>query len=98
MRINPISSGIYFNSVAKLEDRKLKRHGGFYRNNLIPATGYLSLGFGIASGVTGIMKRRRIHGITGMVALAAAMAHVYLLKSTHGLFHRPERVHVPLYV
>ncbi len=83
MKVNPISAGIVFKGNPN------KKQSKFNRYSLIPATGYASIGFGVASGILGHNKKIKPHRITAMVALAAAAAHVVLLKTMH-LFKKPK--------
>lgn len=83
MKVNPIISGIVFRS--NLEQKKRRR---INRYSLVPITGYTSLGFGIASGIFGYRKNIVVHKVAAMVALAAAAAHILLLKTMHSLGHR----------
>ncbi len=78
MKVNPIISGIVFRSS---QDQKKKHR--INRYNLVPITGYTSLGFGIASGIFGYRKNIVVHKVAAMVALAAAAAHILLLKTMH---------------
>ena len=84
MKVNPVLSGIVFRN-----DNTSKRHRKLNRYNMIPITGYASLGFGLASAVFGYRKNIVVHKVAAMVALAAAMAHILLLKTMH-LFNRPK--------
>ena len=78
MRVNPILSSIVFKS--NTESNKRRR---LNRYSLIPITGYTSIGFGIASGIFGHRKNIVVHKVAAMVALAAAVAHILLLKTMH---------------
>lgn len=82
MRINPVSSSISF------ECDKCKKQKGFNKYNLIPITGYASLGFGVASGILGHQKKIKHHKILAGLALFAGMAHVVLLKTLHKVGHK----------
>lgn len=86
MRINPIQPVIVFQG-----EQPNKKHR-FGRYSWIPITGYTSLGFGVASGFLASRKRFPEHKITAYIALAAAFAHIALLKTMHALSpHKPQQ-------
>lgn len=86
MKVNPILSGVVFKS-----DNQQANRCRFNRYKLIPYTGYASLGFGIASGIFGYRKNIVVHKVAAMVALAAAAAHVLLLKTMHLVGHHKNK-------
>ena len=80
MKVGAIQTGVSFK---KTPDLKANQNKNFNRYNLIPATGYASIGFGVVSGAFGYAKKIKPHKITGAIALVMAIAHVALLKSLH---------------
>ena len=83
MNVSPILAGIQFRA-AQARKRILQRH------TWVPLTGYASLGCGVASCVLAHRRHILAHKVTAMIALAAAAAHILLLKTMHGIGrHRP---------
>lgn len=81
MRVSPITAGIAFHGTSGQQKRKLNRY------NMVPITGYAAFGGGIVSAVSGVRHNMVVHRVAAMVALAAAAAHILLLKTMHGLGH-----------
>ena len=72
MRVSPIIAGISFRGT---------------QNRMVPLTGYLAMGGGVIAGVSGFRHNRVVHKVAAAVALVAAMAHILLLKTMHGIGH-----------
>ena len=45
------------------------------------------MGGGVIAGVSGFRHNRVVHKVAAAVALVAAMAHILLLKTMHGIGH-----------
>ncbi len=78
MKVSPIIAGIQFRAAQA-------RHRLMHRHAWIPLTGYASLGCGVASCVLAHRRHILAHKVTAMIALAAATAHILLLKTMHGI-------------
>ena len=86
MRVNPIVAGISFHGVSDSKRKPINRY------SMIPITGYAAIGGGIVAGVSGFRHNRIVHKVAAAVALVAALAHVLLLKTMHGIGHKKKSV------
>lgn len=85
MRVSPIMAGISFKGTTRTDRRSLNAH------RMIPLTGYIAMGGGFVAGVSGFRHNRIVHKVAAAVALVAAMAHILLLKTMHGVGHNNHR-------
>lgn len=79
MRVNSISSSIGFHGTSN-QNKK----GIINRHSMISETGYAAFGGALVSTFSGVRGNKTVHKIAAMVALAAATAHIVLLKTIHG--------------
>ena len=79
MRVNSISSSIRFHGASN-QNKK----GIINRYSMISGTGYAAFGGALVSTFSGVRGNKTVHKIAAMVALAAAAAHIVLLKTIHG--------------
>lgn len=81
MRVSPIIAGISFRGTQNPNRKPINRY------RMVPLTGYLAMGGGVVAGVSGFRHNRVVHRVAAAVALVAAMAHILLLKTMHGIGH-----------
>ncbi len=81
MRVSPIIAGISFRGTQNPNRNPINRY------RMVPLTGYLAMGGGVIAGVSGFRHNRVVHKVAAAVALVAAMAHILLLKTMHGIGH-----------
>lgn len=81
MRVSPIIAGISFRGTQNPNRNPITRY------RMVPLTGYLAMGGGVIAGISGFRHNRVVHKIAAAVALVAAMAHILLLKTMHGIGH-----------
>ena len=78
MRVNSISSSVGFHGTSN-QNKK----GIINRHSMVSGTGYTAFGGALVSTFSGVRGNKTIHKIAAMVALAAAAAHIVLLKTFH---------------
>ena len=81
MRVSPIIAGISFRGTQNPNRNPINSY------RMVPLTGYLAMGGGVIAGVSGFRHNRVVHKVAAAVALVAAMAHILLLKTMHGIGH-----------
>ena len=79
MRVNSISSSVGF-----LGTSNQNKKGIINRHSMVSGTGYTAFGGALVSAFSGVRGNMIVHRIAAMVALAAAAAHIILLKTFHG--------------
>ena len=79
MRVNSINYSIGFHGASN-QNKK----GIINRYSMISGTGYAAFGGALVSTFSGVRGNKTVHKIAAMVALAAAAAHIVLLKTIHG--------------
>ena len=79
MRVNSISSSIGFHGTSNQHKK-----GIINRHSMISGTGYAAFGGALVSTFSGVRGNKTVHKIAAMVALAAAAAHIVLLKTSSG--------------
>lgn len=79
MRVNPIFTGLSFRRNDEIKRKPINKY------QMVPLTGYVAVGGGLAAGISGLKHNRTVHKFAAMVALAATAAHIFLLKTMYGM-------------
>lgn len=85
MRVNPVCGRVSFYGNPNDNKKRVNKY------NMVPITGYTAFAGGLVSAISGVRHNMIVHRVAAMVSLAAAAAHIVLLKTMHGAEKTPDK-------
>lgn len=80
MKVNSITTPVLYRGNQNNQNKKY----AISKHSMVSATGYTAFAGGLVCAFSGIRHNMITHRISAMIALAAAAAHIVLLKTMHG--------------